>query len=88
MKSSSSSNTLITYQVIVKNIQTSPISQLRLRSITTEHLQTFMDDRLFAYTLTTFIIFVVPDLPIGTPEVMTTKSFSSSMPAFFPSSTA
>lgn len=46
-KSSRSNNTLTTYRVIVKNIQAVPISQLRLRSITTNHLQSFMDEICF-----------------------------------------
>lgn len=47
MISSHSSNTLSTYLVIVRKIQKSSIGQLRLRTITTEHLQAFMDEMCF-----------------------------------------
>lgn len=47
MDGSRSSNTLTTYQTIVKHIQRAAISQLRLRSINTEHLQSFMDEICF-----------------------------------------
>lgn len=44
LTSSRSSNTLTTYRVIVRHIQAESISRMRLRSITTSHLQNFMDE--------------------------------------------
>lgn len=45
--SSRSENTFSTYLGIVKNIQTSSLGSLRLHSITTKHLQDFMDELSF-----------------------------------------